>query len=77
MYAIRSYYGQAVRKDGSLIDCEVYGVPMTYRGKPHVLYIGRDISQAKQSERALRESEAQYRAMFNATADALIRNNFV
>jgi PAS domain S-box-containing protein len=64
--------GQARRKDGALIDCEVYGVPMSYRGAPHVLYIGRDITARKAAESALRGSEEQYRAIFNATADALV-----
>jgi len=64
--------GKAVRKDGSMIDCEVYGVPMSYRGAPHVLYIGRDITARKAAEGALRTSEEQYREIFNATADALV-----
>jgi PAS domain S-box-containing protein len=63
---------KAVRKDGTLLDCEVYGVPMTYRGAPHVLYVGRDITARKQADQALRASEEQYRAIFNATADALV-----
>ena len=43
-----------MRKDGSLLDCEVHGVPMSYGGKPHVLYIGRDITARKGVEEALR-----------------------
>jgi PAS domain S-box-containing protein len=64
--------GKAMRKDGSLLDCEVHGVPMSYGGKPHVLYIGRDITARKGAEEALRGSEEQYRAIFNASADALV-----
>jgi PAS domain S-box-containing protein len=64
--------GKARRKDGALIDCEVFGVPMSYRGAPHVLYIGRDITDRKAAEGALRASEEQYREIFNATADALV-----
>jgi len=64
--------GKARRKDGTLIDCEVFGVPMSYRGAPHVLYIGRDITARKAAEGALRASEEQYREIFNATADALV-----
>ena len=41
-------------------------------GKPHVLYIGRDISERKRAEERLRASEEQYRAIFNAAADALV-----
>jgi PAS domain S-box-containing protein len=64
--------GKAMRKDGSLLDCEVHGVPMSYGGKPHVLYIGRDITARKAAEEALRGSEEQYRAIFNASADSLV-----
>jgi PAS domain S-box-containing protein len=64
--------GKAMRKDGSLLDCEVHGVPMSYGGKPHVLYIGRDITARKSAEEALRGSEEQYRAIFNASADSLV-----
>jgi PAS domain S-box-containing protein len=60
------------RPDGTPFVLEVRGVPMSYGGKPHVLYIGRDITEGKFAERALRASEEQYRAIFNATTDALV-----
>jgi PAS domain S-box-containing protein len=43
-----------------------------HQGRPHVLYIGRDISARKSEEELLRASEEQYRAIFNAAADALV-----
>jgi PAS domain S-box-containing protein len=61
-----------VSKNGKRRDVELRGVPILYRGKPHVLYIGRDISERKRAEERLRASEEQYRAIFNAAADALI-----
>jgi PAS domain S-box-containing protein len=61
-----------VRKDGSKRDVELRGVPMQYRGVPHVLYIGRDISERKRAEEVLRSSEEQYRSIFNAAADAFV-----
>ncbi|HYE39656.1 MAG TPA: PAS domain S-box protein, partial [Ramlibacter sp.] len=63
---------QLLRRDGHHYDLELRGVPILHRGEPHVLYIGRDITQAKAAERALRDSEEQYRAIFNASADALV-----
>ena len=63
---------QLVRRDGQHYDLELRGVPIQHRGESHVLYIGRDITHAKRAERALRDSEEQYRAIFNASADALV-----
>jgi PAS domain S-box-containing protein len=61
-----------LRRDGRSYDLELRGVPIQHRGEPHVLYMGRDITQAKGAERALRDSEEQYRTIFNASADALV-----
>lgn len=63
---------QLVRRDGRRYELELRGVPVEHGGLPHVLYMGRDITQAMQAEQALRDSEAQYRAIFNASADALM-----
>jgi PAS domain S-box-containing protein len=63
---------RVTRADGSLFDIELRYLPMSFAGKPHALGIGRDISQSLQAEKALRDSEAQYRAIFNASADALV-----
>jgi PAS domain S-box-containing protein len=63
---------QLLRRDGHCYELELRGVPILHRGAPHVLYIGRDITQSKLSERALRDSEEQYRTIFSASADALV-----
>ncbi len=63
---------QSVNKDGSRFELELRGVPIQYRGRPHVLYIGRDITARKRAEEVLRSSEEQYRAVFNATTEALV-----
>jgi len=62
----------AVAGDGSAVEVEVRGVPMTHQGRPHVLYVGRDITHRKAREARLRASEEQYRAIFDAAADALV-----
>jgi PAS domain S-box-containing protein len=64
------FEADGLRPDGAPFVLEVRGVPMTYRGEPHVLYMGRDVTEAKLAERALRASEEQYRAIFDATTDS-------
>jgi PAS domain S-box-containing protein len=63
---------EVLRRDGGSYEIEMRGVPIQHRGKPHVLYMARDITLHKRAERALRASEEQYRAIFNASADALV-----
>jgi PAS domain S-box-containing protein len=62
----------AFRADGSPFHVELRVLPIRYRGEPHVLAIVRDITDRVQAEKALRDSEQQYRAIFNASADALV-----
>jgi PAS domain S-box-containing protein len=50
-----------VRKDGSAFYLEVSGMPLTYRGEPHVLYAARDITQRKAAEAERERLEAQLR----------------
>jgi PAS domain S-box-containing protein len=73
--ALAGREGRAVervaRADGSLFDIELRYLPMNFGGEPHALGIGRDISQALAADKALRASEEQYRAIFNASADVL------
>jgi len=63
---------QLLRRDGGCYELELRGVPIVHRGRPHVLYIGRDITEARRAEQALRDSEEQYRAVFNASADGMV-----
>lgn len=49
------------RRDGSVLEVEVHGIPMQYQGKPHVLTIARDITEKKRSAQELaRQREALY-----------------
>ncbi|MGC1818275.1 MAG: PAS domain S-box protein, partial [Casimicrobiaceae bacterium] len=66
------YESQAIRRDGSRFEVEMRYLPIQYQGRPHVLAIARDITERKRAEEAVRASEEQYRAIFNASEDALV-----
>jgi two-component system NtrC family sensor kinase len=49
------------RKDGSVLELDLYGVPIEYQGEPHVLTIARDITEKKRSAAELtRQRESSY-----------------
>ncbi len=61
----------ARRKDGSLHWLEVFAKRVTIRGQDRILVLARDMTDRMAAEAALRASEEQYRAMFNASTDGL------
>src|SRR2546428_166530 len=67
--------GIAQRKDGTPVHAEAHVTTFTYKGRPHLLSIVRDITEQLQAEQQLREKEAQYRSIFEATTDGLIIRN--
>ena len=58
-------------KNGVLRWQEVFGKRVTIGGEDRILALARDITDRKKAEEALRASEEQYRAMFNASIDGL------
>ncbi|HLV97481.1 MAG TPA: PAS domain S-box protein [Ktedonobacterales bacterium] len=44
-----------VRKDGSVFPFEAHGSPITYRGQPHALIVGRDITEQVQATQLLEQ----------------------
>lgn len=58
---------QVVRKDGSLIDCELSVSRVDIPGQGEPLFIGslRDVTQRRQVERALLQRETVFRAIFD------------
>jgi PAS domain S-box-containing protein len=62
---------KAQRKDGTLFEAKVHGVPVHYGDEPHLLLIMRDITKDKLAEQQLADREEQYRVMFNAASDGM------
>jgi two-component system cell cycle sensor histidine kinase/response regulator CckA len=65
------YEYQGVRKDGSLIWVENMVRPVTWQGQPAVQATIFDITKHKRAEEALRESEAQKKAILDAAVDRI------
>jgi len=63
---------RARHRDGHLMWHEVRLKPAAIAGQRRILAFVRDITASREGEDALRTSEEQYRAIFNASADALV-----
>ncbi len=61
-----------LRLDGKTIDVEVAGIPITYEGNASVLVVFWDITYRKQAEQKLKQSEQDYRGLFENAHDAII-----
>lgn len=65
------------RKDGSLVDVEIVGVPVTVGGERiGILGLYHDISPRVNAERALRESESRFKSLFNNSPISLWEEDF-
>jgi PAS domain S-box-containing protein len=53
--------------DGTVVDVEVVSVPITFKGMNAVLVIARNITDRKQTEEALAQSEIKYRSLIETT----------
>lgn len=64
------------RKDGTFIEIEVVAAVVQREGQPSAIQgVGRDTSDRKRAEDALRESEVQYRQIFETTQDIFYRTD--
>jgi len=59
-------------KDGKTIPVEISSSLVTYRGKQAILSIARNITERKQIEQQLKESEEKYRKQFKEALDAIV-----
>lgn len=65
------------RKDGSLVDVEIVGVPVTVGGERiGILGLYHDISSRIAAELALRESESRFKSLFNESPISLWEEDF-
>jgi PAS domain S-box-containing protein len=65
------YEMTGIRKDGTRILIETNSGVITHQGKPSVLALIRDISERKEAEEALKESEERYRSLSQATSEGI------
>ena len=60
------------RKDNSKVTVEISTYPVKIKGETLVLGIARDITERKEAEKALVESEKKYRTVFESTGTATL-----
>jgi two-component system, cell cycle sensor histidine kinase and response regulator CckA len=65
------YETRGLRTDGSEFDTEVHVSTYEFNGEIYTISTIRDITKRKETESALRESEENYREIFNSTSDAI------
>ncbi len=69
--APRRYEFRSYRKDGSLRWMEIFATLTHYRGRQAILQAIFDITERKQAEAVLRETEERYRLVLEATSDGV------
>ncbi len=63
------------RKDGTQVSAEIRTYPIKIKNQTLVLGIARDITERRQAEEALRDSEELYRRLVAAVPDMIIRTD--
>ena len=60
-----------IRKDGLSFPVEIRGSGLTYKGEPHLLAVVRDVTERKQAEEAMRESEERWQFALEGSRDGV------
>ena len=62
---------KAIKKDGSIIYIEVYGMMIDFQGRPAVMGTLMDVTERKQAEDALRESQERFSKVFHNSSSGI------
>lgn len=57
------YHFKGLHKDGRLVDIDVHGTRFQYRGRPAVIGVGIDVTEAKQREQEIARSQERLREL--------------
>jgi len=66
-----AYNFRGLKKDESIIFCEVLGKRIDFLGKPAIVGTLLDISERRRAEASLKESEEKYRRLFENAPDVI------
>jgi diguanylate cyclase (GGDEF)-like protein/PAS domain S-box-containing protein len=70
-----NYFFRGIKKDGTTIHVEIFGSSIQLNGKAAVVGTTLDITERKQMEEKLKESEKRFRSLFEESRDAIINTD--
>ena len=70
---LKRHEGFSQSGDGREFPVEVIGSPLRFDGKSAVLLLVRDMTERRQAEQALKESEMRYRGLIEAQSNFIVR----
>ncbi|MFO8009462.1 MAG: PAS domain S-box protein [Dehalococcoidia bacterium] len=63
---------ELIRKDGSRVTVEIMSITISTEGKGEIMGIARDVTDRRQMEEALQESERNYRVLFERAIEGIV-----